>query len=111
MTKRISVQADPTEKITADLVGTEYVLTPPKSVFSLKIGQKMQDNDQDADTMLSVMHEWLTAAMGKKQADAVQKRLDNSTDQLDLSHVMQLIEQVTETQTGDPTSSSSDSST
>lgn len=110
MTKRIEISATPRELIAVNLVGTEYTLTPPKGALGLTLAEKAQDASASGDVraIWGEVLNWLTMAVGKKQAKAIQARLDDADDDLDIIHVISLMEQVVEMVTGNPTTSSSD---
>lgn len=110
MTKRIEIVAKPREKITLSLVGTEYLLTPPKGALGLTLAKnaKAAQETGDIETIWAEVLNWLSLAVGKKSAAAIQKRLDDAEDDLDIEHVMAVMEQVAEATTESPTSSSSD---
>lgn len=110
MTKRISIQAKPREKITADLVGVEYLISPPKGAFSLALAERAQKSKAEGDStsIWNDVQSWLKKAVGDKQTKAIQKRLDDDDDDLDIMHIVDLMEQVVEVTTDNPTSSSPD---
>lgn len=87
------------EIIPVELVGVKYQLRPPKAAFGLKLAAADQ-NDQGA--MARLVTEWIQAAFGD-QAEAVMARLDDYDDDLDLMHLMELMQLVMERVTGNPT--------
>jgi len=106
MVRHLSIVADPREKITISLVGVEYVITPPKASAALKMAIRAKAGDEDPSEMLAALTEWAQKAFGKATATKVMKRLDDDEDELDLQHLMQLMEGVAELTAGNPTSSS-----
>lgn len=106
MVRHLSIVADPREKITISLVGVEYVITPPKASAALKMAIRAKAGDEDPAEMLAALTEWAQKAFGKATATKVMKRLDDDEDELDLQHMMKLMEGVAELTAGNPTSSS-----
>jgi hypothetical protein len=102
----IEINASPVEKIDVKLVGKAYKVTPPKAAFAMKIAREAREGGSaNAGRVVEVMDEWMERAFGKAQHTAVQKRLDDPTDDLDLPHIMQLMELLIEEQSdGNPTS-------
>lgn len=108
MTKRIVVTAAPREPITVDLVGMEYLLDPPKSTYAIKLARRAKEAGDDTDAQWGIIEGWVTRAFGAKQGKKVLERLDDEDDDLDVPHIMNLIEQLAEVTTENPTTSSSD---
>lgn len=109
MTKRIEIVAQPREQITVNLVGEEYLVDPPKGTYGIKLAQRAKEAGDDTDASWALIEGWVQKAFGKKQSKKVLERLMDDDDDLDVPHIMQLIEALAETVTGDPTTSSSDS--
>lgn len=109
MTKRITIAAEPREPITVNLVGEEYLVDPPKGTYGIKLAQRAKEAGEDTEANWSVVEGWVQRAFGKKQAKKVLERLMDDDDDLDIPHIMKLIEALAEAITGDPTMSSPDS--
>ena len=103
MTKRIVIEGTAPEKTTVNLVGVDYLLTTPKAVLGVNLGKAIKQKNDDPDAQLDALRKWLTAAGGKKQADAIMKRLADAEDLLDLKHIFQLINALVEDETENPT--------
>lgn len=103
MTRRIQILAKPTEQITVDLIGKEYVVKTPKSTLGLAIAEAGKNAGDDPTALLERVNDWIVAAFGEKNGKAVIARLQSPKDELDLPHVMELMRQLTEEVTGDPT--------
>lgn len=108
--KNITIDAEPREQITVNLVGTAYLLTPPKGALGIKLAEKAKEAQESGDVgmMWDEVLGWLNTAVGKKQGRAIAERLDDADDDLDIIHVINLMEKVVEAVTTNPTSSSSD---
>lgn len=108
--KSITIDAQPREQITVHLVGKPYLLTPPKGSLGITLAKKATAAQEsgDIEAIWGEIMGWLTMAVGKTQADAIQERLDDNDDDLDLIHVIEVMEKVIEAVTEHPSSSSSD---
>lgn len=104
MTKRISISATPREPITLDLIGVEYLVSPPKSTVAIALAERAQGAGNDPAALLAELKTWVKAAFGTKQATSVIKRLDDPSDDLDLPHILDLMTQLVEIGTPNPTS-------
>ena len=110
MTKRIEINASDREPITIELVGKEYVIDPPKSTYGIKLARRAKElaagkGDSDGYDMVEG---WVRKAFGPRQGEAVLERLMDDDDDLDVPHIMKLIEALAELVTENPTTSSSD---
>lgn len=103
MTKRISVEAEPREQFTVDLVGKEYLAKAPKSALGVKLGEQIKAANEDPQKMWDIIMDYIKIMFGPKQATAIEKRLESATDDLDIPHIMELVKKITEATTGDPT--------
>lgn len=81
----------------------EYLIKEPKMTYSATIAARASSSEQDAAQMVEVMVDWVFKAFGKKQGEAIKKRLYDDEDDLDLKHIMELIQMLSEEATGDPT--------
>lgn len=97
----ITISAVPKKKIPVDLIGVRYQVTPPKSSLAIKISQQVRTPD-DADDAFTTLGEWIDIAFGKQAAVKVRNRLEDPDDDLDLEHIMQLMNLLMETEAGAP---------
>lgn len=104
MTK-MEINAEPRKPFNLTLVGEEYMVFPPKTMMSMLLAKasKSSDGGTDVGQFYEGLSHWLTAAFGRKVAPKVIKRLEDPEDDLDIDHIMQLIEKMTEGATGNPT--------
>lgn len=101
----ITINADAPNLIPVDLVGVHYLVKAPKAVVAIKIGMRAKElQDEDPEELLKLLGEWVSMAFSKKDAAAVMKRLGDQDDDLDLNHIVQLVEAVIEVGSGNPTS-------
>lgn len=102
---KLNVKATPVDSIPVTLVGKDYSVKPPKNWLSMRLAVAAKTADDDPAMIMAALEGWLTAALGKAQGKRVLARLDDADDDLDLEHIMELVESVTEAQAGDrPTS-------
>ncbi|UDL16226.1 hypothetical protein SEA_KOZIE_30 [Microbacterium phage Kozie] len=108
--KSITIDAEPREQITVHLVGKPYLLTPPKGALGLQLAERAQAANATGDVkaIWGEVMDWVTKAVGSKQAADIQARLDDPEDDLDVIHVVTVMEKVVEAVTSNPSSSSSD---
>lgn len=98
----ITINAESRKKIAVELVGVKYEVTPPKMALSLAFAKVAQNAQKDPLAMLQLLEDWIKVAFGSKGA-SVLKRLDNPKDDLDIAHITDLIEKISEAQTENPT--------
>lgn len=101
--RRITITAAPREQITVDLVGKEYLINPPKAMLGLAIAEAGKKAGDDPTAIVGAIHEWILAAFGKKEGPKVIARLSAADDDLDLPEVMDMMQQLTDAATPDPT--------
>ena len=101
---RIVIDAEPREAFPVSLVGEEYLVTPPKSTIALALAARAKEAGEDAAKVREELDGWVRIAFGAKQAKKVQERLDDADDDLDLPHIMTLMQRLAEAVTPDPTS-------
>ena len=99
--RRISIDGD-RQDIDVNLVGVEYVIHPPKTVVMLEFSNMIQEVEGNPSKILEVLDTYIDSAFTAEDAQEVKERLRDEHDQLDLPHLMNLIEQVTELTTGNP---------
>lgn len=103
MAKRIVIDAGDTTDIPVNLVGVEYLVNPPKATVAIALAQRIEESRENPGALLDELHGWVRAAFGKKQAKAIIERLGDPDDRLDIPHIVQLMQKITEAATGDPT--------
>lgn len=100
----INIQANPVKVLPIKLVGQDYEITPPKAALAMRMAVESKLFEEDPGKMIDVLNAWVSKAFGPKVAAKVQKRIEDEDDLLDITHIMQLMEKVTEAQLeGDPT--------
>lgn len=102
--KRIVIGIEPVEPVTVQLgEGFEYLVTPPKSTLAIALAENLKLAGDDPGKLLTEMQGWIEKAFGKKQAPKVIARLQSEEDGLDINHIVELMQQLAEVTSGDPT--------
>lgn len=101
--KRIVIAATPREPISVDLIGTEYLVTPPKTTVAIALAERVQAAGQDIKVVREETDLWVNLAFGAKQGKKVIARLDDPEDDLDIPHIMDLMQKLAEAGTENPT--------
>lgn len=104
----IEISATPRKGIPVMLVGEKYTVRAPKGALGLRMSVAAQKADKDPAAMEKAMGTFIDTLFGKKEGSKVHKRLEDPEDDLDYDHIMDLVTQVMEQVTGNPTTSSSD---
>lgn len=100
----IKITAERRESIPVDLVGVSYEVTPPKTALAIKVALQAKKAQDDPDEVMKALDGWIARAFGKKQAAKITERLYSDEDDLDIDHIMQLMNLLMEESTGTPTS-------
>ena len=106
--------------ITVNLVGKNYKISPPKQMFNMRLARmspelgkmaklgdlKLEGDEQDlekleeamrpVEKLMDLITEWIDLAFTKKDAEAVNRRLNDGRDLLDFTHIMELVRAVSE---------------
>lgn len=91
------------ETIPVHLVGTDYDAKPPKAMIMIRFSNMAESAQENPESIINIADEYVHAAFSKQDADDIMDRLNDSEDDLDIMHVMQLLEKMTELTTGNPT--------
>lgn len=99
----IEITAEPVKTLDVNLVGVDYDVKPPKGSLAIVLASSLGKIKDNPDKLMRILGDWVRVAFGKKQAEAVMKRLEDPDDDLDITHIMQLMEKLAEATTGNPT--------
>lgn len=102
----IEITPQKRQGIPVKLIGVEYAARPPKSMVALRLAQQAQKASDDPEASIKALTQWLTMTFGKKDTAAILQRLEDPDDDLDIPHIAELMEKVTEAVSGNPTTSS-----
>lgn len=100
--KRIVIEATARTPHSVELVGEEYLVTPPKSTLALALASRVAAAGEDPGKIREEVDIWVRLAFGRKQSAKVLERLEDADDDLDLPHIMQLMQALAEAATADP---------
>ncbi len=100
----ITIDAEPVQPLEVTLVGKEYKVIPPKASALMAISDQAKGKDEN-DMGLDDVKSFVEALFEKKDVNPIMKRLTDSTDRLDVDHIMTLLEKVMETVQEHPTTS------
>lgn len=100
----ITIDAEPVEPLEVTLIGKEYKVIPPKASALMAISDTMKGKEED-DMGLNDIKGFVEILFQKKDVPAVMKRLTDTSDRLDVDHIMKLMEKVMEAVQENPTSS------
>ena len=95
-TQRIVIEAVPAVNVTVGLIGQEYVIPVPKTTLGLIVAERMQAAKDDPTVLMKELKSWVMSTFGKKQGEKVWARLFDPNDQLDIQHISDLLNQLTE---------------
>lgn len=74
------------------LVGKTYQGRPPKTVAMINLSQAVTKKKSQPAEMVGFLHKFLEMTFGKKDANAIMKRLEDPQDTLEIGHISQLME-------------------
>lgn len=103
----ITISAAPRTVLDVDLVGVHYSVNPPKAALALKMAMDSKLTGEDPSILMNTLDEWLVQAVGPEVTKDIHARLDDPADDLDVSHLMQLMEAVLSEMSERPTTSPS----
>jgi hypothetical protein len=95
-TQRIVIEAVPAVNVTVGLVGQEYVIPVPKTTLGLIVAERMQAAKDDPSKLMDELKSWVFSTFGKKQGQKVWDRLFDADDPLDIQHISDLLNKLTE---------------
>lgn len=103
--KKLNVSVEPEDTIPVTLVGKDYQVRRPKAWLSMRMALVSRTEEVEADKVMEVLEQWI-AAVFRRNANAVIKRLDDPKDDLDVDHIMALVAALSEQEEEDdrPTS-------
>lgn len=97
----LNIPVEPRKNIDVILGDKHYSCRPPKAATAMRLVKGLDTSDIDAT--LAVLKKWLAHAFGPDQAKAIIGRLNDDNDDLDISHIVDLMTQTMASATGNPT--------
>lgn len=102
----IEIKSTRTE-LPVKLIGKAYKVRPPKALVMLDFAKNLQEAqasaDQDPSAILEHLTNWIRSSFSEAEGEDIINRLHDPKDDLDLSHIMDLMNAVMERTTGNPT--------
>lgn len=99
----IDIEAAPQKTHDVNLVGKAYKVKSPKTAVLMATQENIEKDDKEQS--LNSFMPILELLFSKTEAKSVMKRLTDPKDQLDISHVNQLIEAIVQESQENPTTS------
>lgn len=100
----IVIDAEPVETMDVKLVGVDYKIKPPKTSLLMEVTDKMQGKAEE-DITSEDLYRFVDLMFTKTDATKVKKRLVDPKDDLDIDHVMTLLDKIMEAVQPNPTTS------
>lgn len=106
------IDATPREERRIKLVGVAYNVKAPKAGFAMKLaslGISPEELSKGGDwstvpAIMGFINDFIDSVFGPDQGEEVKARLVDNTDDLDLDHVMLLVDRLMEKAAANPTS-------
>lgn len=96
----IEISGEKPSSIKINLVGVTYEGRPPKAVALINLSEQVSKKDASPSDMLKFLHRFLGFTFGDKDAKSIMKRLEDGDDDLDISHIVTLMEALIERSAG-----------
>lgn len=120
----IEIEADAPDLIPVKLVGVQYLINPPKAALTMNMAdtfsgvkiEKIPEGATDEQKQIAsdkvreaskktraALDSWIVQAFGLDTSREIQARLLDPSDQLDIKHLMNLMNKVAEATSENPT--------
>lgn len=101
----VQIVADKRQSMVIELVGMRYTVKVPKASLALKLAVRAKQADDNPALLAQTIDEWISRAFSSEDAESVKQRLyESDDDDLDLPHIMKLMEALIERTTDNPSS-------
>ena len=101
----VQIVADKRQSMVIELVGMRYTVKVPKASLALKLAVRAKQADDNPALLAQTIDEWISRAFSSEDAESVKHRLyEADDDDLDLPHIMKLMEALIERTTDNPSS-------
>lgn len=112
MADDIVIEAEAPKPLTTSLVGVSYKVRPIKGSLGMSLSTQLKASEKSKDPaeINKMIDKVIDMMFAKADRPKVKKRLSDADDDLDYTHVLKLMTALMERATGNPTTSSSDSS-
>lgn len=99
----ISISVEPPKPISVDLGDQRYTVRPVKGSLGIALGSRLQAVQGDAQKLKDTIEHIVGIIFGPSASVEIIERLEDSSDALDYSHVMELMNALIEKSSGNPT--------
>jgi hypothetical protein len=99
----IDIVAAPKKQFQVKLVGVDYMATAPKKALALSLLMRVKNAGNDPEMMDDAITSLIIKMLGREHVEAVQARLADEEDDLDIDHLMVLMNKLIEAVSADPT--------
>lgn len=86
-----------------DLLGTRYEIRPPKAGMAMNLARMAGKKNADPMKLMDLMEKWIDHAFHEKSEEVKERIFEDPDDDLDFVHIIELVQKITELQTGSPT--------
>lgn len=111
MAKSVTVEIEEVEGIPVTLGKDTYTAYPPKGVTAISLAKASrmmnqssgnskaakEKQEQAAERLFDITLDWVTNSFSEEEAEAIMKRIASGRDGLDVSHMMDVMAQLLET--------------
>jgi len=99
----INITAAPEKWFPATVVGTDYRVKAPKKALALALMMRLKNAGENPELMGQAIDVMTAKMFGKEVAPSIKDRLNDEDDDLDIDHLMALMNALIEKVSGDPT--------
>lgn len=100
----IRISAKPKKPVLVELLGINYQIKTPKSALLLAISSHADAKDGEVGAINRDFQTILKLMFTAKDLPLIQARLNSAEDDLDIDHIFDAVEAITEETNSDPTS-------
>lgn len=98
----IEIVAQPQKSLPVTLLGVDYTVRAPKKVGALALMMRLKNAGINPELMSDTINSLVKKMFGAEVAPAVMARLEDEEDDLDIDHLMMLMNALIERVSGDP---------
>lgn len=104
----IEIAVEPPKPLKVNFGGEIYTVRPIKGSLGISLGSQMKGVKGDTEKLQKALKRIVDIMFGPTDGAVIMARLDDQEDDLDFTHVMELLNKLVEKSTGNPTTSASD---
>lgn len=99
----LTIAAQHKRRFPVNVVGVDYVASAPKKALALSLMMRVKIAGDDPAMMNDAINALIKVMFGADHIEGIQARLADEGDELDIDHLMLLMNKLIEAATGDPT--------